>query len=174
MKCFACTISLTIVCCLAVGCSEPALQQENAPIVNNESGAIGTAELPTLVPTDNADETAADTQSEEGVVKEDAEQEKETTLASSYEPPFPDRTDLFKMPKREGRSNAVTAEGIEKAIELVGFVNVDSPQVVLSIDGMVASLEEGSILAEIEVISIQPPSVVLQRGRQRWQASLDN
>ncbi|NOY43199.1 MAG: hypothetical protein GXP26_15370 [Planctomycetes bacterium] len=98
--------------------------------------------------------------------------EKPETLA--YDPPFPDRVDLFVAPKRNGRGIAATPEGVERAVELIGFVNVDSQQVVLSIDGKVTPLGVGSQIAEIEVISIQPPVVVLQRGRQRWRATLEN
>ena len=101
-------------------------------------------------------------------------QEKAAEKAVAYDPPFPERIDLFKVPRREGRDIGSSRAGVEQAVELLGFVNVGSPQVVLSIDGIVIPLEEGSQIAEIEVVSIQPPAVVLQRGRQRWRAALGN
>jgi len=119
----------------------------------------------------NSQEVAPET--EVASSKANSEAAAEVEIAE-YEPPFPDRTDLFKVPKRKGRGVANTPEGIEKSVELLGFVNVTSPQVVLSVDGMVTPLQVGSIIAEIEVISIQPPAVVLQRGRQRWQETLEN
>lgn len=95
----------------------------------------------------------------------------ESTLAE-YQPPFPDRVHLFVPPKREGKS---TANNQEEAVELLGFVNVrNSHKAVLSINGMVYPVAEGGSQFGVEVISIQPPGVVLQRGRQRWQASLEN
>jgi hypothetical protein len=96
----------------------------------------------------------------------------EKEITTDYEPPYPDRVDLFLAPKREGRKS--TDGGQEDVVELLGFVNVDSQQAVLMINGMVYSVSEGDTQFGVEVISIQPPAIVLQRGRQRWQASLDN
>jgi hypothetical protein len=93
--------------------------------------------------------------------------------ATGYQPPFPDRVDLFVPPKRLGGVRLKEGES-EDAVELLGFVRVDRPQVVLSINGEVHPIYEGATQFGIEVISIQPPKVVLQRGRQRWQASLEN
>ncbi|NOY29353.1 MAG: hypothetical protein GXP28_04000 [Planctomycetes bacterium] len=94
-------------------------------------------------------------------------------VADSFEPPFPGRVELFVAPKRRGRGAKQSADGIDNAVELLGFVNVDGQRAVLSIDGLVSPLAEGSQEAGIEVISIQPPAVVLQRGRQRWQVNLE-
>jgi hypothetical protein len=90
----------------------------------------------------------------------------------AFTPPFPNRVDLFQPPKRaEGTQHrGETNEGL---VELKGFVNVDGPRVVLSIDGAIAPLPEGGEKYGVQVISINPPSVVLQRGRSRWTASLD-
>jgi len=94
-------------------------------------------------------------------------------VADAFEPPFPDRVELFVAPKRQGRGVKKSADGIDNAVVLLGFVNVDGQRVILSIDGLVSPLAEGSQEAGIEVISIQPPAVVLQRGRQRWQVNLE-
>jgi hypothetical protein len=97
----------------------------------------------------------------------------EESLAADYQPPFPDRVHLFLAPKREGKSSAASDQ--EEAVELLGFVNVrDQHKAVLSINGTVYPIAEGDSQFGVEVISIQPPGVVLQRGRQRWQASLEN
>lgn len=64
-------------------------------------------------------------------------------------------------------------DNTEELVELKGFVNVDGPRVVLSIDGVVAPLAEGGEKYGVQVISIHPPSVVLQRGRSRWTATLE-
>ncbi len=94
-------------------------------------------------------------------------------VADAFESPFPDRVELFVAPKRQGRGAKKSADGIDNTVELLGFVNVDGQRVILSIDGLVSPLAEGSQEAGIEVISIQPPAVVLQRGRQRWQVNLE-
>ncbi len=95
------------------------------------------------------------------------------TVAADYQPPFPDRVNLFVAPKRE-RNNMLSNQDDGESVQLLGFVNVVGHRVVLSIDGVVFPVAEGDTEAGIEVISIQPPMVVLQRGRERWQAALDN
>jgi len=96
------------------------------------------------------------------------------SLELVFEPPFPDRVNLFQAPRRRRTNSSELAGQTESAVELLGFVNVEGQRVVLSIDGLISPLAEGSEQFGIEVISIKPPTVVLQRGRQRWQASLDN
>ncbi len=95
----------------------------------------------------------------------------EQRIVDAYRPPYPDRVDLFLAPKRAGKSTSNDREG---AVELLGFVNVDRHRAVLLINGAVYPIAEGDSQLGVEVISIQPPAVVLQRGRQRWQATLDN
>ncbi len=95
----------------------------------------------------------------------------EQRIVDAYRPPYPDRVDLFLAPKRAGKSTSSDREG---AVELLGFVNVDRHRAVLLINGAVYPIAEGDSQLGVEVISIQPPAVVLQRGRQRWQATLDN
>jgi len=93
--------------------------------------------------------------------------------AVEFEPPFPDRTNLFESPKRSS-DLANSQPGLRDPIDLLGFVNVDRQRAVLLINGTVISMFEGGEQNGIEVISIQPPMVVLQRGRERWQATLEN
>ncbi len=89
-----------------------------------------------------------------------------------FTPPFPDRTDPFEPPKRaEGLVRRGDNPG--ETVELKGFVNVDGPRVVLAIDGIISPLPVGGEKYGVRVIAIQPPSVVLQRGRSRWTASLE-
>ncbi len=92
----------------------------------------------------------------------------------AFEPPFPDRTNLFQAPKRQGRRSSVSNDKSESAVQLLGFVDVNGPRVALSIDGLVTTAAEGDTHFGIEVISIKPPAVLLQRGRQRLQVTLEN
>ena len=103
-----------------------------------------------------------------------AEDQQEIEPELQFEPPFPDRISIFQAPRRQGRNRIQQSGQSEAAIELLGFVNVDGPRVALSFDGHVKTAAEGESYFGIEVISIQPPAVVLQRGRQRWQATFDN
>jgi hypothetical protein len=102
-----------------------------------------------------------------------AEVEEARPAVAEYKPPFPDRVDLFVPPKRQGGMRLKEGES-EESVELLGFVDVERPQVVLSVNGQVVPIAEGAAQYGVEVISIQPPKVVLQRGRQRWQASIEN
>lgn len=91
---------------------------------------------------------------------------------AEFTPPFPDRTELFEAPKRaQGTVRRDDEHG--ETVELKGFINVDQPRVILSIDGVVSPVAEGGEKYGVHVISIQPPSVVLQRGRNRWTATLE-
>ncbi len=118
----------------------------------------------TLAPTDKA------TDEEQAVDLEAGHEE----LKLAFEPPFPDRTNLFQAPKRQGRGRSKSKGQTETSVELLGFVNVNGQRVALSIDGLVTTIAEGGEEYGIEVISIQPPSVFLRRGKQRWQASFEN
>jgi hypothetical protein len=91
---------------------------------------------------------------------------------AKFDPPFPNRSDPF-APPRGGQNLVRHDEEHGETIELKGFVDVDGPQVVLAIDGVISPIPEGGERFGVQVISIHPPSVVLQRGRSRWTASLE-
>ena len=89
-----------------------------------------------------------------------------------FTPPFPERLELFQPPQR-AQSMARRDDEHGETVELKGFVDVGEPRVVLSIDGVVSSLPQGGEKYGVQVISIEPPTVVLQRGRNRWPATLE-
>jgi hypothetical protein len=91
----------------------------------------------------------------------------------AFEPPYPHRENLFLAPQRSA-VNIDTPGNTQQSVELLGFANVQGPRVILSIDGIVVPMPVGATQSGIEVISIQPPAVVLQRDRERWQATLEN
>jgi hypothetical protein len=53
-----------------------------------------------------------------------------------------------------------------------GFMNLDGQHVVLEINGTVHVIAEGQQQGGVEVLSIAPPRVVLQRRGERWTAQL--
>ncbi len=91
---------------------------------------------------------------------------------AAFAPPFPDRLEIFEPPKR-AQTSVKRDDEHGQSVELKGFINVDQPRVVLSIDGVISPVPEGGEKYGVHVISIQPPSVVLQRGRNRWTATLE-
>jgi hypothetical protein len=92
--------------------------------------------------------------------------------ADEFDPPFPGRTELFAPPRR-GPSTIRRDDEHGGSIELKGFVNVDGPRAVLSIDGVLSPIPAGGEKYGVQVISINPPQAVLQRGRNRWTASVE-
>ena len=91
---------------------------------------------------------------------------------AEFKPPFPERTDLFEAPKRA--QNAVRRDDEHgQSVELKGFVNVDQPRVVLSIDGVISPIPEGGEKYGVQVLSIQPPNVVWKRGAKSRTATFE-
>ncbi len=173
------------VCASAVGCSRPV--EEIAPVAAAPVAAAVVASPAPVEPLSSLTsvvakpplgrELGAERQAD-GVAPGEMTPTPEENAAAeapqaAYQPPFPDRIELFVPPKRQG-GMVLKEGGSEEAVELLGFVKLDKLQVVLSINGQVTPMYEGGNQYGIEVISIQPPKVVLQRGRQRWQASLEN
>lgn len=155
--------------CFAVLAALCGCGQADSLDTSAEEESLVTAEVAieqSIVVSDNSAEDSETTESAaagEDVAAQDS--------IEPFQPPYPDRVNLFLAPKREGRSTHNDQEG---AVELLGFVNVDRRRAVLMINGAVYPIAEGDSQFGIEVISIQPPGVVLQRGRQRWQATLEN
>ena len=100
-----------------------------------------------------------------------AESEIKSAEVAEFTPPFPQRLTLFEPPQRQSTARRDNENG--ETVELKGFIDVDEPRVVLSIDGVISSVPEGGEKYGVQVISIEPPSVVLQRGRNRWPATLE-
>lgn len=88
-----------------------------------------------------------------------------------YRAPFPRRTDLFTPVQRKRVAKRSDQQSGESVV-LKGFANVDQPKAVLAIDGRITSVGIGVERFGVQVISIEPPEVVLQRGRSRWTAKL--
>jgi hypothetical protein len=132
------------------------------------------AEVPAVVAKPQAEKSAGpqdNAKPEEKAAEPEANLTEEAESAA-YEPPYPDRENLFLAPKRSASNK--THGNLEQSVELLGFANVNGQKVILSINGIVVPMSEGTTQSGIEVISIQPPAVVLQRNRERWQAMLDN
>jgi hypothetical protein len=116
--------------------------------------------------------TPAKTQTS-GLSKTDPSNPKVTAAqVAEFKPPFPERNDLFDAPKR-AQSTVRRDDEQGQSVELKGFINVDQPRVILSIDGVISPIAEGGEKYGVQVISIQPPKAVLQRGRSRWIATLE-
>lgn len=176
-------LSLSLGTLALAGCGDAAADLPLAPPTIAAVTQIPPLEIPVLheapAPVEDSTpvdvpppiETASPPQVEPAVVEPDPPTQP-ASHPETYEPPFPDRTDLFVPPKRVG--GAPTDHGpAEASVELLGFVRVDQLKAVLSINGEVAPMAAGESRSGVDVISINPPNVLLQRGRQRWQATLE-
>ena len=90
-----------------------------------------------------------------------------------FEPPYPQRRDLFQPPKvRRSTTSGRGSRGGSQRVQLKGFVNLDGIRAILVVDGETNTVAVGDVRDGLEVISIQPPRVTLQRGRVRWTETL--
>jgi hypothetical protein len=140
---------------MLVGCGEE--------LVVESPQAVATAPAPPEppAPTPAAPKTEPDV----------AESEATSRTVAQFTPPFPDRLELFEpLQRAEG---TVQRDDAGETVELKGFINVDQPKVLLAIDGVIAPIPEGGEKYGVQVISIEPPSVVLQRGRNRSKLTLE-
>lgn len=149
-------LSMGLIAC-AVGC---------------QRGVESPPEAPAATETPAPDAPAATTENKQAPEPELAEPNESSPAVAEFTPPFPERLELFEAPKR-AQSNIRRDDEHGETVELKGFINVDQPRVVLSIDGQISPVPEGGEKYGVRVISIQPPSVVLQRGRNRWTATLE-
>jgi hypothetical protein len=152
-----------LLLCLAVviGC-----RSADAPV----PAPIAAGETQTPAPTTTA--ASANANNTAARAPELADPNVTSAQVAEFKPPFPERADLFEAPKRA--QNTVRRDDEHgQSVELKGFVDVGEPHVILSIDGVISPIPEGGEKYGVQVIAIQPPKVVLQRGRNRWTATLE-
>ncbi len=94
-----------------------------------------------------------------------------STDAKAVELPYPDRQDLFLPPKARTVA-ADTPDVLDPDVQLKGFANVGRAKALLLIDGSVVALAAGETRGHVQVLSIDPPRVTLQRGDRQWTESL--
>ena len=134
--------------------------------------------LQDVVPVGDATNTAQEIQSGKQSPESDSSEEKVSEkpkkhfLLADFEPPYPNRVNPFAPPTRSTRQ-AQRSENSESSVVLLGFAKLDEPKAILNIDGVVSPLANGDQHAGVQVIAIEPPNAVLQRGRDRWTASIN-
>ncbi|QDS99365.1 hypothetical protein [Adhaeretor mobilis] len=150
-------LSTSLVALSLMGCGEPVVQETPAPSESTPTdGPVLGSPQPEAVP---------------AKAESDAP-EVEQTVEEAYVAPFPERVDIFAAPSRKGVTKSNGEQG--EAVELLGFSNVHQPQALLLVNGEVSPLAAGDSFYGIKVLSIQPPVVNLEQGKQRTQLSLAN
>lgn len=149
----------------AVGCSEDTASTPEA--------ADQPAATPLAVAAARAQAASEAAEAASATAKRDKKPAAKTEAPKvAYQPPFPDRIDLFSPPKHVSHTPRASSERSADSVVLMGFANLDGPRVLLAIDGTVKPLADGEESSGVKVISIAPPQAVLQRGRSRWTASI--
>ncbi len=142
---------LALLAAIALGC-----QQEELP----------PATPPAVQPVEQAKEEPV-----AAVSNEQSNRDRVLQAMQQYVAPFPSRTNLFVPPKQGPitRSSRVT----EGAVQLRGVVDVGEPRAILDIEGAIALVPVGREEYGVKVVSIENKTVTLQRGGNKWTASLD-
>lgn len=153
-------VALTVLVLATLGCSSP--EETTAKKATPATPISGSQDASTATKEKSSQEKAA------------KEKSKIDQVASSYEAPYPNRNNPFQPPMNAPRVRTGNERDQNSSVTLVGFANVGEPKVVLAIDGVVSPMSNGEEIAGVQVISIAPPNAVLQRGRNRWTASLTN
>lgn len=161
LKSIVCIAALST---LLMGCQDAALESENASSSSastTQAKAAGISTAPSAV-------TSA-----KKISKTEKNKLKAEAITKEFKPPFANRTVIFSPPvnsvlKEKGQGDS------SGSVALQGFAKVSEMRAVLKINGVVVPLGEGSEKFGVQVIAIQPPKVVLQRGRNRWTASIEN
>ena len=146
----------TLSLCVLIGCA-----QQPEPIASPEPAVSEPVDAEPIEPAPAAPDPKPEAETEDPAVQQ-----------AAWTPPFPNRSNLFQPPRYTGRVARSNEEGSE-AVVLMGFADLGTPMAVLEIDGVVSPLAEQGETSGVEVISIAPPRVVLQRGRTRWTASIE-
>jgi hypothetical protein len=152
------SVPLLPIALILLGCG-----RADEPIVEVTPVVAASAAIPASIkapPTTQSDNTP------------DVAEPAKATPIVEFTPPFPQRTELFEPPQRISSAARRDDESGE-TVELKGFIHVEEPRVVLSIDGVISSVPEGGEKYGVQVISIEPPTVVLKRGGRRWPATLE-
>ena len=104
----------------------------------------------------------------------DGDAELATTTAEEFRPPFPGRTELFRVDGDErATARVVRQQATDVAdIQLKGFINVDRPRAILQVDGKVWIAHEGDVRDELTVVRVSPPNVTVTRHGERVELSI--
>ena len=143
-------VSLTLLVGLSIGCSD-----RIAPASRTTKRADNS-------PAGDATELAS------GAARDSTASQTET---AQFEPPFPDRQELFLPP---GPQEPVKPQAVRKdsSIQVKGFANADGMHALLMIDGRLTAMRVGESRGGVEVLSVKPPRVMLRQDGQSWTESL--
>jgi len=86
--------------------------------------------------------------------------------------PSPGRTNAFELSNDFQPEAAIQESSGKREIYVIGFVEVDNPSVMLSIDGRTQVVKAGESFERITVLEIAPPRARLSFDGVSWNASI--
>ncbi len=86
--------------------------------------------------------------------------------------PSPERTNPFELSGAFREEESGEMPGRKKEIRVLGFVEVDEPMVMLSIDGRTHTMKAGQSDQRVTVLEVHQPNVRLSYDGVTWNASL--
>ncbi len=95
-----------------------------------------------------------------------------TKPVSSIAMPSPDRTNPFEMSGEFLETSSVDTSGKKREVRVLGFIELDSPAVMLSLDGRTQIFKVGETFDKVTVHEIQPPRARISYDGVTWQASI--
>ena len=105
-------------------------------------------------------------------ISEEIESESRTKLASVAAMPSPNRTNPFELSGEFQEDLIVEGTGRKREIRVIGFIELDKPAVMLSLDGRSQVFKAGETFDKITVLEIQPPRARISYDGVTWNASI--
>jgi hypothetical protein len=95
-----------------------------------------------------------------------------TKPVSLFTMPSPDRKNPFELSGELEEAPAGDATSKKREIRVLGFIELDVPAAMLSLDGRTQIFKVGETFDKITVHEIQPPRVRISYDGVTWQASI--
>lgn len=86
--------------------------------------------------------------------------------------PSPDRTNPFEMSGEIEETSSGDTSSKKREIRVLGFIELDAPSVMLSLDGRTQIFKVGETFDKVTVQEIQPPRARISYDGVSWQASI--
>ncbi len=86
--------------------------------------------------------------------------------------PSPDRTNPFELSGEFQETSPGDTSGKKREVRVLGFIELDAPAVMLSLDGRSQIFKVGETFDKVTVHEIQPPRARISYDGVTWQASI--
>ncbi len=105
-------------------------------------------------------------------ISEEIESENRTQLAIVAAMPSPNRTNPFELSGEFQEDLVLEGTSRKREIRVIGFIELDNPAVMLSLDGRSQVFKTGETFDKITVLEIKPPRARISYDGVTWNASI--